>query len=333
MRILSIPAESLIAPCGIAFNPAIVVFRGKTLLLYRYDTIPGEESALALCELGPDLMPLPATNRKMEVVRVRKEISSIEDPRTVVIGDRLIVVHTQCCRFRCPPYRPIWSSSVCIVHFPVIWFANKTCVPEFGLNLNEAARPGCTLIAREKNWVPFERLGKLRLVYSLNPLVVIQYDLKWKQIRPVSKSEFDQSFWKYGDYLSGSTPLIRRGDEYVGFFHSWTVEPFNATRRRRYHIGYIAISAEEPHRVTRISTQPLVSAEADDAGDLRPPNAPWRPNVVFPGGWIGRDGQAVLSVGWQDCRCKLYVFEWSEILESTSSPTALSPSVRPASCR
>jgi hypothetical protein len=227
-------------------------------------------------------------------------VDTIDDPRVLAIGDRLGIVHVQ-------GHSCGWSSfatSVCVCMLDPDGAPHRSFRPRYDKNVGSGVSDQTPLAASEKNWTPFVRDGKLYLAYTLNPLVVLGHETHTDTVSLVSRTQFDQSFWRYGKFLAGGTSLLPRGDEYVGFFHSWTQLLPTRVTPRTYHVGYIAIGKDPPHHVTRMSERPLLTAQPDRRQDLRRRKFYRRPNVVFPGGWIERNGEVILSAGWQDCRCQ-----------------------------
>lgn len=318
MRTLAVPNESLHAPGGAAFNCSIVEFQGRAHLFYRYTFGASGATRIARCELNDNLMPLPDTIRCLDVPKINARVDTIDDPRVFVMRDRLWMVHVQGHYWK-------WSrfaTSVCVSMLGQDGAPHRSFLPRYGQNVNLGVSDETSLVASEKNWTPFVRDGELYLAYTLNPLEVLRYDWQTDTVSLIGRSRFDQSFWRHGGFLAGGTPLLLRGDEYVGFFHSWTQLLPTRITPRTYHAGYIAISKDPPHRVTRMSERPLLTARPDRARDLRRCRLYRRPNVVFPGGWIERNGEVILSAGWQDCRCQFYIFSWDEILGNTREITA-----------
>ncbi len=320
MRTLAIPNEALYAPGGHAFNCSIVEFQRRVYLFYRYTFGTSGATKIARCELNENLMPIPGTVRCLDIPKINARVETIDDPRVLEIGGRLGMVHVQghyCGRSR-------FATSVCVSMLDPDGAPHRSFLPRYGKNVNLGVSDQTRLVASEKNWTPFVHDGWLYLAYTLNPLEVLRYETQTDTVTLAGKSQFDQSFWKHGRFLAGGTPLLPRGDEYVGFFHSWTQLLPTRVTPRTYHVGYIAISKDPPHRVTRMSERTLLSAQPDRALDLRRRKLYRRPNVVFPGGWIERNGEVILSAGWQECRCRLYVFSWDEILANTREIAASS---------
>lgn len=313
MRIVAIPNEALCAPGAHAFNCSIVEFQGRLHLFYRYTFGASEATRIACCELNDNLMPLPGTTRYLDVPKLHARVETIDDPRVFAIGDRLGMVHVQGHYWG----RGRFATSVCVSMLDPDGAPRRSFLPRYGKNVNFGVSDQTPLVASEKNWTPFVRDGELYMAYTLNPLNILRYETQTDTVSLAGSSRFDQSFWKHGRFLAGGTPLLLRGDEYAGFFHSWTQLLPTRVTPRTYHVGYIAISKDPPHRVTRMSERPLLTAQPDRTQDLRRRKFYRRPNVVFPGGWIERNGEVILSAGWQDCRCRFYVFSWDEILGNT----------------
>jgi predicted GH43/DUF377 family glycosyl hydrolase len=156
----------------------------------------------------------------------------------------------------------------------------------------------------------------MMFIYQINPLIVIEYSMELQTVFESNRSKFDQGFWKHGDFLGGGTPMMRRGNEYVGFFHSFTNDHPNKPNCRTYHVGYYVMSGEAPFKILRMSQRPILTAKPNDARDLRGPSSPWRPNCIYPCGFIMRGNKVYLSQGWQDCRCEIVEMDIADLESS-----------------
>lgn len=152
-----------------------------------------------------------------------------------------------------------------------------------------------TNTGHEKNWTPFIHEGKLLVVYSINPHVVLQLEEGRKAT--VHQTGNGRVSWPWGE-MRGSTPPILVGDEYVTFFHSsipWRV--VGGAAKRRYLCGALAFSAKPPFRVTRITKAPLLVGSEQD------PLLQWSPLVCFPVGSIIDGDDYLITGGCNDACC------------------------------
>lgn len=309
MRIIDIPNEALLGARH-CYNPSIIEHNDEIYMFYRY-LIGRYETDIALCQLDHTFKVIPNSNRKLKLTRMVSSNATVDDPRAFHIGKDLYLMTCQGHLLNAD-----WSWTTSIVFNKIFQLQNNTphlgqnIVVNFGKNINKASKVN-TKGAAEKNWTPFSGFGGLRFLYTINPLVVVDYDSKEDQAKEISRTEVNLDFWKWGDFLAGSTPLIRYKGEWLGFFHSYLNEQdFN---RRRYFVGAFTINEHPPYKITRISREPIMRAEMDYDHDLRWAEQGWLPNVVFPCGLIKRDDRFYMSYGWQDCRCKIAEIEEEEL--------------------
>lgn len=329
MRIIDIPNDQLIENQK-AYNCSIVEHRGTTLLFYRFEFPSGDYNTdLAVCELDRNWKPLPFTNRKLRLARWSARVTTLDDPRAFIWKGKPTIIYPQ---GQVVPTKQgwLWTCSVAIAQFSSdMRSVEMQYMPRYGNNINASSDSQSNLIAAEKNWSPFILNERLLMCYSINPLVVIEFNPLTNECVEVQRQpKIEQEFWQHGDFFGGGTPLIRRGDEFVGFFHTFSNDHPHRPNCRTYHVGFFAISATPPFKLTRISTEPIMTAKPEDAMDLRGVSAMWRPNCVYPCGILERDGMVYMSYGWQDCRCKIAEMSWREIEEKVL-PIAQLPKTPP----
>lgn len=129
----------------------------------------------------------------------------------------------------------------------------------------------------EKNWQFFSNpdTGHLHFVYSIQPHVVVELSDNMEVIDEVVRPLNIE--WPWGT-LSGGTPPVRVGHEYVSFFHSYVN---NAKHQRRYSMS--AYTFDDMFRVTAMTKPLLFGSEHDGIRD-NPAFKYWHPLVVFPTG-------------------------------------------------
>ena len=315
MKIISLPNDRFLPDQRKVFNPSIVEWRGSMLMYYRYERIGGDYNTdVAVVELDREWMPIPETNRALRLSRWSPRVTTIDDPRAFLWKDRIWMAYPQGCVIQTQTGWP-WACSLALARFSQPHQHDGQWLPNYGRNIN-AASSTASIIATEKNWSPFIHQDRLFLVYTINPLVIVEFNPTLDQSNEVHRGpELGLSFWKHG-FLGGGTPLLKRGDEYVGFFHSFTNDFPHQPHARTYHMGFYAISAREPFRLSRMSRIPLMTASHNNAEDLRDIRSTWRPNCIYPCGWLEKNDKVYISYGWQDCRCKIVEFSWDEIEEN-----------------
>lgn len=299
-----------------AFNPSIIEFRDKTFLFYRYEKIDSYNTEIAVIQLDEKYRPIDRTNTRIDLRKFPAGVTTFDDPRAFIYKGAIHFVYARGLQIHTRQGK-MWVSGIGIAHVNDGKLVRQF-LPFFGNNKNISN--GWAGQKSEKNWSPFEYDGKVLMVYSINPLVVIESDLNRPQCRKVSETSFDQSFWKWGKFLGGGTPMLKRGEEYYGFFHSFVSDGTNKPTCRRYNMGFYSIVNDKGFwKVKRISTKPLLEAEKDAKRDLRKSDDWWLPNCVYPCGMIERGDKVIISAGWQDCRCMLYEYDWDEILEDVKT--------------
>lgn len=311
MRIIDIPNERLIGSPH-CYNNSIIDVDKELFMFYRY-YVGGYGTDIAVCQLDESFNVVPKSNKRLSLIRTVGQNFTMDDPRAFHVGKNVFLMH---CQGHLLNSGKDWIWTGALVFNKIYTLKTNppqmgdNVLPNFGRNINQASKRGALPLI-EKNWTPFSGLDSLRFLYMINPLVVVDYDSKEKTAKEISRSEFNQDFWKWGDFLAGSTPLIRYKDGWLGFFHSHLHDSEN--NRRQYYVGVYTLSADTPYRVTRMSKEPFMTAEMDIEKDLRSIHQGWFPNCIFPCGLIKRNDKFYMSYGWQDCRCKIVEIEEYEI--------------------
>lgn len=310
MRIIDIDNELILGHDLKVFNPGLFELNGKTFLCFRFEPTRTFETNLGIVELDSSFMPITKTIKFLMLPRQGGAVRTLDDPRCFDYDGAIHILHAQGALTATGG----WSNGQVITRMNDDMSFAKSILLDYGKNINYSNRGH--EYACEKNWTPFKHRNQLRIIYKIDPLEV--FEVYQDQFDPTHKCKFIKTQeaalgWDFG-WPSGGTPLIRRGNEYWGIFHSHLP---NKEHIRDYFMGFYAISVDEPHRVTRISKKPILSAEMDEKHDLRGINAGWIPNAIFPCGILERAGKAYISYGWQDCRCKILETSYEELLEGS----------------
>lgn len=308
MRTIEIPNELLVPAGQKAWNPGMAEINGQIFMTYRYEPRPNRwPSDLGLvCLNGKTFEVIEGTNRKLKMIRASTKVQTIDDARVIGWNGKMYLIHAQGMLNEGGK----WASSVCLSQLSNSGQCNSLHVIPYGDNIN-LCNSGKDIVT-EKNWSPFVFGHELRFLYLINPLTVIAWD--GRRHREVSKQNpVEIPWWKWGNFLAGGTPLVKKGDEYIGICHTFTHEDPNRPEHRRYYGAPYAMSASEPHHLTRFASEPLMYGEFNESRDLRPDKSRWRPNVVYPMGLVDRGEHAYISYGWQDCRCEILEVNWAEI--------------------
>lgn len=303
------------------YNCSIVSHKGILKLLYRYEfskkNVSGHyNTRIGMVELDNNFKPVKSTDFKIPLTKTSDKASTFDDPRAFIFNDDIWFVYATGC-LKLKDRKLSWCSGVGLCKMENGFSKFNQYIPEFGKNINTATCDTSKNVKTEKNWSPFVHNGKIHLVYTINPLVVLQFDPTQNKTELIYESNFDQSFWEHGSFLGGGTPLLKYGNGYSGFFHSYIDDHSNSATCRVYNMGYYSIEeVEGKWKVTSMSRVPLMTAERDWSHDLRNVHGNWMPNCIYPCGWMQKDNDFYVSIGWQDCRCKIVRFTVSDILQN-----------------
>lgn len=220
-----------------------------------------------------------------------------EDPRLVVVGDRLYCVWTDGFKIYYGELQ-IQTTEGQVTDIRLI--SQFTPRPPYIEEIHSDERYD----GREKNHTPFSRNGQLWVVYSYDPFICLR--LEEGEVVDMHRSEY-RYVWKYG-FIKGGTPAIWNGECYVTFFHS--------TQRidgiACYYMGACTFSEDlEPLEISRY---PIIAPYPDN--DEERPNSSY---VVFPAGVVYEEDKWYVSFGYNDHDVKVHAFTDKE-LEYNLSP-------------
>lgn len=289
-----------------AFNPTIVRWQGALLMGFRIrDTQTASTDKIGMVWLD-DHFDLKCSPYVLNVPSYPSLIpSKQQDPRLIVIGERLYMVYSNVIRGLVSV--EVRRMFIAEVHFDGLQFYTD---PPEGLFYfeNENERRW------EKNWVPFEYRGELYLAYSLSP---------HKILKPVPGTNSCDTFttsngeidWKWG-IPRGGTQAYLDGDQYLSFFHSSINMPTvhsNGINFPHYFFGAYTFSTSPPFEITQISPEPIVG----NGFYSGPPYKTWKPlRVVFPDGFIFDEEFVWLFYGKQDHEIWMAKLDKKRLLES-----------------
>jgi hypothetical protein len=304
------------------YNPAIVRYRDRLLMVYRVDFCRGAgrpgRVACAICRLEHDWHVVPGSVVPLSDTIV-DGVGNHYDPRFLIFRDRLFV-----------HYNNNWDTT-----------PNQISLLELDADTLEARSPARPVHldgprqAIEKNWMFFEHDADLLAIYQIEPHCVLRVDVGERGpilCRPVYVTEWDASAYsqRYGRPRGGAPP-VRIGPIYVSLFHS-RKEPhplpgaslatqvgtlkqtdwWRTTRRWlrerfapvKYYGGVYAFDATPPFVPRFIHPHPVLRPDPE-ARRRWPAAAYLSPRmVVYPSGLLRLDdGRWVASYGVHDERC------------------------------
>lgn len=251
------------------FNPCIVPFQDKLLLIERRTRLPSTFSDIVACELGEGM-----TRGDPFQIHWGHHDLYLEDPRVVQDGDGFQI---WCVCYKPAPKKiPVPMQGVAKVgpDGNVEWFD----VPDLG---NNTRRP-------EKNWCPLP--DAKRFVYHVRDHIVID-------IESHERWETPGISWPHGE-ARGGTPAFEHNGQYLSLFHScttWKVDPIYGPRMR-YYVGAYTFEMHPPFRITSFTKQPIL------IGSGQGPAIRMSPAVVFPTGAIPFGDDILITAGINDVR-------------------------------
>ena len=159
----------------------------------------------------------------------------------------------------------------------------------------------------DKNLSPFAIGKKQFILYSINPLVVLQLDSL--EATPVQVN----SRIPYIPEVHGGTALIPYNkEELLGVCHSYT----SIDKARNYTIYAYTLKKSSPFKILRFST-PLVTNK-NIPKNLKCPNDCWwmdprKSKVVFERGLVKNKRRVLIGFGIQDCAAAIAVLSKNEL--------------------
>lgn len=264
------------------FNCGIANWLNADWLVTRTQTRPARNRFLSRICFWLLQNNVPERDSTTVVIDTAYPDEQAEDPRVMVVGDRLFLSWVA--------WRYARPGNFAHQVFGELDHGFRVRLPqhvEFGKNGDHLHRNK----GFEKNWIWFHDERGWHFVYSMQPHTVC--DVVDGMVVNVNTTSGDQRVWTYGEQRGG-TPPVRVGDEYFSFFHSsvaW-MPPY-----RRYFAGCYAFSADPPYEVTGITSYPLLFGSKEDA---RVDGT--GPLVVFPCGALFRNGEWLVTLGVNDCR-------------------------------
>lgn len=308
----------------VAYNPAIVRFRGRLLMAYRVDSGRGAtfQRRIGLCELDEHFQVVADSVRPFSDT-IRDGGERHYDPRFLVYQDRLFLHYNNNVQTR--------PNHIFLVEVDPDTLAARA--PARLLTLAGPRR------AIEKNWLFFQHAEELLAVYQITPHTILHVNLRGAG--PIACHTIYTTPWDVTPYtsrygpLGGGTPPVRQGDEYLSFFHSqqpisplawvmryWPVglrhrlphylaamerrlrQPF---ARKRYLAGVYTFAATPPFAPRWLRPTPILHPTVEQPyARYRHRINPEADGIVYPCGAVPWDEQRwLVAYGLHDERCCL----------------------------
>lgn len=158
----------------------------------------------------------------------------------------------------------------------------------------------------EKNWVMFERGGKLYFVYKMFPHTVVETNINGEIITEHITHSYKDSCWKFGKARCTSNPIYKDGS-FHSFFHSHIEVPTTSNiSQRLYFAGYYKFEPDPPFRILEVKTEPIL---AGNNSRVVKKNQSYLPFCVFPMGAVLQDNKFLVSFGINDEECAVMEFD------------------------
>lgn len=289
-----------------AFNPTIVRFQGKLLMCFRtYEPVTKSTDNIGMVwldenfelESAPSILQVPVFPTGM--------VSKKQDPRLIVVGDKLIMVLNNSIKgVLIPEVRRMFLTEI---HLSGDQFYTDPLEPLFNYQGEREQR-------WEKNWTPFVYDGELLLAYSLFPHRILRplTSLGICEEFALTNSSFN---WNFG-HIRGGTQAYLDGDKYLGFFHSsinMATVHSNGKVMPHYVMGAYLFSKEPPFEITHMSPEPIIGKGFYTG----PAYKTWKPlRVVFPDGFVFDENYVWITYGKQDHEIWLAKIDKKKLIDS-----------------
>lgn len=166
------------------------------------------------------------------------------------------------------------------------------------------------MLSIEKNWVPFSAKGKLYLIYSSQPHLILEPDLTTGVCQKIANTQ-TQSMWHWGE-MRGGTPALEIEEGFLTFFHSSQELPaasfFGPKVGRNYAMGAYLFESSPPFALKKITPSPLGTLE-----DYLKNN---RRKVIFPSGIVIEGNLIHIAWGKNDTAIVISTFDREKLLSS-----------------
>jgi predicted GH43/DUF377 family glycosyl hydrolase len=276
-----------------AFNPSMVRWNDFILMSFRIVPDPKQVfvSQIGVILLDSNFNPIG----EPQILETRSKDSSVparaEDARLVYIRGKLYIVYSDNLDVKLTGggFRLMVGE---LEYARGIFSISNLCkLTDF---------PGQRSDLREKNWVPFDHQGRLRLAYSISPHLIFE-PIPYTGICHTLACTSPPIDWDWGILRGGTPALLVNDDEYLAFFHSVkkmaTVNSKGKTMSH-YFIGAYTFSSRPPFQITRFSLKPIVGANFYSGIAYKPY---WGSiQCVYPAGLLIDEEAIWISYGRQD---------------------------------
>ena len=293
----------------LAFNPAILRWRGQYLMSFRIipDRKEKYNSEIGLVFLNENFEAISTP----QLLNLRDEDAiapcRAEDARILAIDDRIFAIYDD------NPESKLSKGGFRMYVAELIYDGEHFIVDEVE---HLTTYEGESRNIREKGWVPFSYLGQLLLAYSIDPHKIFHPRLDGSGICDTVALTTTTHLWKYG-VLRGGTPAQVVNGQYLAFFHSsLEMKTLQSAGEKMLHyfIGAYTFSLEPPFAITGISPEPIIGENFYSGSAFKPYFKPVR--CVFPCGYIFDDNFIWVAYGRDDHECQIVKLDRQKLLKS-----------------
>jgi predicted GH43/DUF377 family glycosyl hydrolase len=291
------------------YNPSFIKTVTGYDLFFRYDLLnPKLEHSFYGSYIGVISLDHQFKQLHTDFKRIELQNDYSEDPRVLWVEDQLFLF------FNCLNNKNPSCRNMCVANLnPITYQVNYSTTLD--MNLRKI----------EKNWSPFayidtDQKHHLFLEYKINPRKLLKLPIPTindlKNVPVPSQMAYLDLFWeeKWGT-ISGGTPALLIGEEYLSFFHSWFLDEKGLTW---YVMGAYTFAAEEPFHMTGISAYPILYNGIYETPLLN--TASIKKRVIFPSGFVVErksDRELIyLSLGENDAGVKIVTIDKENLIRN-----------------
>jgi predicted GH43/DUF377 family glycosyl hydrolase len=289
-----------------AFNPSLVAYGDGYLLSFRITTFyPGkgdkpryDSSFTGLAKLDKNLKLVKKSVHFLDLFTNSTQRSiSAEDLKLMSVGDRIYAIFNDVPLDLKPHTNAMYFVEIEEVNGAFVSVGRAVMLQY------EKAR----LV--EKNWSPFVYEGKLCLIYSDGPRIILEADMETGLCKEIVCEPINYN-WSWGR-VRGGTPTYFVDGQFLSVFHSViSAESLTGQHKRlnrNYVMGAYTFDAKAPFSV-RSMTSPL--------GQLSDYNHQNICKVVFPGGLVFEEKFVRVAWGKNDKQIIITTFDRDKFMAS-----------------
>jgi predicted GH43/DUF377 family glycosyl hydrolase len=266
-----------------AFNPALVRWKGRILIIYR--TGHWEISTLFLGELDDQFRAIGEFHPIEQVL----EDGANEDPRFFIWRGELY-----------------FSFGIHRAQRSVIAIARITedlQVRDIRVLTYDVRQ------STEKNWIFFAHGDDLYCTYAMMDGIHQVLRVQGDVCVPAYVTRYRDP-WTWG-HARGGTQLIEHNGLWFGFFHGTALR--HDGDASRYFMGAYALKPEPPFPLVKMSGQPLYTPAETRIVPSQDNSEEMKISVIFPAGLLSQNGRWMIAAGYNDDAIKILEISEEEL--------------------